>query len=100
MFVHHVFFWLHDPENKADLQLLLDGLNRLRSVGSIRTSHIGRPADTDRDVVDASYAVSWLTFFEDAAAHEAYQKDPIHLDFVETCARVWRKVVVYDSIDA
>jgi hypothetical protein len=31
---------------------------------------------------------------------ESYQSDPIHLKFVEECASLWKKVVVYDSVDA
>jgi hypothetical protein len=31
---------------------------------------------------------------------DSYQTDPIHLKFVEECSMLWKKVVVYDSVDA
>lgn len=100
VFIHHVYFWLKDSSNKEDLEKLLDGLEKLSKVKSIKMFHIGRPAATNRNVIDRSYAVSWFCLFEDAAAQESYQVDPIHLKFVEECAHVWEKVIVYDSIDA
>ena len=100
MFVHHVFFWLRNPDSKEDLAKLIEGLEKLRKVKTIRTSHIGRPADTNRDVIDRSYSISWLLTFDNMEDEESYQKDPIHLKFVEAYSPLWRKVVVYDSVDA
>ncbi|MBM3442227.1 MAG: Dabb family protein [Bacteroidetes bacterium] len=100
MFIHHVFFWLKHPARAEDLLQLQEGLQRLSSISSIRTQHIGRPASTHRDVIDASYSLSWLTTFDTAADEASYQQDPLHLEFVATCAYLWEKVVVYDSVDA
>lgn len=100
MFVHQVYFWLKNPGNKEDLQKLIEGLEKLSKVKTIRSFHIGKPAGTSRDVVDASYAISWLTIFKNAADQDSYQVDPIHLNFISECSHVWNKVVVYDSIDA
>jgi hypothetical protein len=100
MFVHHVYFWLNHPENKDELAKLLNGLEALSKVGTIKMFHIGKPADTNREVIDRSYAVSWLCIFENAKAQESYQNDPIHLKFVADCSSLWSKVVVYDSVDA
>jgi hypothetical protein len=100
MFVHHVYFWLKNPDSAEDLAKLIEGLEKLRKVKTIRMSHIGRPASTNRDVIDRSYSISWLLFFDSLADEESYQKDPIHLDFVEKCSPLWKKVVVYDSVDA
>jgi hypothetical protein len=58
------------------------------------------PADTEgRDVVDSSYSASELMFFDDAAGHQNYQNHPLHKEFIETCAHLWEKVIVYDSMD-
>ena len=98
--VHHVFFWLANPESKDDLAALLKGLNTLKQIEVVREIHIGLPASTkQRDVVDASYSASELMFFDDIAAQEAYQEHPIHKKFVENCSHLWSRVVVYDSID-
>lgn len=99
MFVHHVYFWLKDPESKPDKARLVEGLQKLSKVSTIKMFHIGQPAATNRDVIDASYSISWLVLFEDKAAQDSYQTDPIHLKFVEECSGLWNKVVVYDSED-
>lgn len=99
MFVHHVYFWLKNPGNKEDLAKLVAGLEKLSKVKTIEMFHIGQPAGTNREVIDSSYAVSWLLVFKDRAAQDSYQVDPIHLKFIEECSSLWSKVVVYDSID-
>lgn len=99
MFIHHVYFWLKDPGNKKDEEKLIEGLRKLTKIKTIKTFHIGKPAPTNRDVIDRSYAISWLAVFDDQAGEESYQTDPIHLKFVEDCSSVWTKVIVYDSID-
>jgi hypothetical protein len=98
--VHHVFFWLENPQSKDDLAQLLKGLNTLKQIEVIREIHIGVPASTkQRDVVDASYSASELMFFDDLTAQETYQEHPIHKKFVESCSHLWSRVVVYDSVD-
>jgi hypothetical protein len=100
VFIHHVFFWLANPKSTEDRDKLYAGLRKLSTVQTIRRFHIGRPAGTRRDVVDTSYAFSWCIFFANAADQESYQTDPIHLRFVEECAYLWSRVLVYDSVDA
>lgn len=100
MFIHHVYFWLKKPSGKEELQKLIDGLEKLSKVSTIKMFHIGKPADTDRDVIDRSYAVSWLAIFENKEGQDSYQVDPIHLKFVRECDQLWSKVIVYDSVDA
>ena len=99
IFVHHVFFYLkqHDPANVA---ALVQGLQKLSSASTIKTFHIGVPAETCRDVVERSYGVSWLVFFDNPDDQESYQTDPVHLDFIRECSHLWNKVVVYDSVNA
>lgn len=99
LFIHHVYFWLHNPEKKEDLDKLVQGLKKLSAVKSIQSSYIGKPADTNRDVIDRSYSVSWLLFFKNKAEQDSYQTDPIHLKFVEECSHLWKKVVVYDTVN-
>ena len=100
IFVHQVYFWLKNPDSEADKAKLVEGLNMLTSIKTIQDYHIGVPVGSSRDVVDGSYAISWLTIFKDKAAQDAYQVDPIHLQFVEQYKHLWTKVIVYDSIDA
>ncbi len=98
--VHHVFFWLKNPDSKEDLTKLLEGLQTLRKIETIRKMHIGVPASTEkRPVVDSSYHASELMFFDDLAGQKVYQDHAIHQKFIADCAHLWDKVVVYDSLD-
>ena len=97
-FVHHVLFYLKNPGNEADKAKLLEGLNMLAKVPTIKMVHIGTPAATNRAVIERSYAYSWLCLFDSAADEEVYQKHPIHDDFRNNYATLWEKVVIYDAI--
>ena len=96
--VHHVFFWLKNPDSKEDLAKLLAGLRTLAGIDAVRGIHIGVPADTEqRGVVDGSYSASEILFFDDVAGQNAYQVHPIHKQFVADCEHLWERVVVYDA---
>jgi len=97
-FVHHVYFWLNNPKSKEDLEKLIAGLQALSKVSEIASFHIGIPAPTNREVIDSSYAVSWLNIFNSEEDEKIYQSHPMHLKFIEDCSSLWRKVIVYDSI--
>ena len=99
IFVHHVYFWLKEPQSKEAAEKLVEGLEGLSKVKTIQMFHIGKPADTNREVIDRSYAISWLALFKDKADQDSYQVDPIHLRFVERYSHLWSRVVVYDSVD-
>jgi hypothetical protein len=60
VFIHQVYFWLNNPTSTTDRDKLIAGLRKLSSVKSIQQYHIGIPADTNRPVIDSSYAVSLL----------------------------------------
>lgn len=100
VFIHHVFFWLAEPNNAAHKQQLIEGLKKLSKVSTIKRFHIGQPAGTSRDVVDASWSVSWCLFFSNAADQDKYQVDHIHLRFISECKHLWKRVLVYDTVDA
>ena len=51
-------------------------MQKLAKASIIKQSHIGIPANTQRDVVDNSYDVSWLAFFNNAEEQDSYQTDP------------------------
>lgn len=95
--VHHVFFWLKHPRSQADRDLLVEGLRTLHAIPVIRDLQIGVPAPTEeRSVVDASYDVSELMYFDSATDQKIYQDHPVHQAFVKQCEHLWQKVVVYD----
>lgn len=99
LLVHHVFFWLKNPGSKEDQRKLVEGVKSLAKIETIRSLHVGVPAATEkREVVDNSYAVSELIFFDDIAGQNTYQDHPIHKKFVAEYAHLWDRVIVYDSI--
>lgn len=98
--VHHVFFWLKNPGSVADRDRIIEGLKTLRKIPAIKELRIGVVASTEkRDVVDNSWAVSELMFFEDLAGQAVYQDHPIHQQFIKDCSHLWDKVIVYDAMD-
>lgn len=99
MFVHHVLFYLNNPDSPADREALIEGLQTMTALDGVKLAHIGKVADTDREVINRTYSVSWLLIFDDQAAQDAYQVDPIHHEFVKNCAHLWKTVVIYDSDD-
>ena len=99
--VHHVFFWLKNPQSKEDLARLLEGLRTLVKIETVRGAHFGVPASTEkREVVDNSYSASEMLFFDDLAGQKVYQDHPIHQKFVTDCSHLWERVVVYDALAA
>ena len=99
VFIHHVFFWLAEPNNVEHRELLIAGLKKLSHCSTIQRFHIGQPAHTKRDVIDRSYSISWCLFFANAADQDIYQVDPIHLQFIAECKHLWTRVQVYDVVD-
>ena len=99
IFIHHVYFWLAEPENVHHKKLLFEGLKKLSAVQTILRFHIGEPANSSREVIDSSYSISWILIFKNAEDQDSYQTDPIHLRFVDECKHLWKRVQVYDTID-
>lgn len=97
--LHHVFFWLKNPDSTADRDKLIAGVKSLSAIESVRSIHVGIPASTEkREVVDNSYHVSELLGFDDVAGQDAYQVHPLHKKFVDEHQHLWSKVVVYDAV--
>lgn len=95
--VHHVFFWLKNKGSKTDRDKLVEGLKSLRDIPTVKKLMIGVPAATEmRGVIDNSYDLSELMYFESASDQDAYQVHPVHKAFVEKYSHLWEKVIVYD----
>ncbi len=97
MFVHNVYFWLKNPENKEDGAKLAAGIKGMFGIDLIRTSYIGKCMPSQRDVVDSTYSYHLSLNFDNKEKHDAYQVHPTHMEFIENCAHLWKKVQVYDS---
>jgi hypothetical protein len=97
MFVHHVFFWLKPSNTPEENQKFEKSLSSLKEIKSIKLVDIGKPAVTDREVIDTTYSYSELLIFDSLEAHDEYQVDPIHLQFIADCSNLWERVLIYDS---
>jgi len=97
--VHHVFFWLKNAGSETDRKQLMEGLKTLKAIKEVKQLLIGTPASTEkREVVDNSYDVSELMYFDNVEGQNAYQVHPVHKAFVEKYSHLWEKVVVYDML--
>ena len=97
--VHHVFFWLKNPDSKEDLAALLAGVRTLAQIETVRALHVGVPASTEkRAVVESSYSASELLLFDSVEDQDIYQVHPLHQKFIADCSHLWSRVTVFDSI--
>src|SRR5262245_18780059 len=98
MFVHSVYFWLKPDLNEEKRAKFWKLVGALSEIESVRQCYIGKPASTERPVIDRSYSCALVTVFDDQAGHDAYQVHPIHDKFRIECANLWLKVLIYDAV--
>jgi hypothetical protein len=96
MHSHNVYFWLKEGLSDSDLLEFEHGLDTLMMISLVINGYYGKPANTNRAVVDNTYAYGLTLTFKDTADHNLYQADPIHLAFVEKNSAKWTRVQVYD----
>ncbi len=98
MLVHAVYFWLKPGLKPADIASFEKFANALTSIPSVRQGWVGKPAATNRPIIDSSYSYALVVVFDDMAGHDVYQVHPIHDAFRENCEKFWSQVKIYDSI--
>ena len=97
--VHHVFFWLKNPDAVEDKLKLKEGLRTLESIPEVNKLLIGEPASTlEREVVVSDWQVTEIMYFDSIEDQDAYQTHPTHQAFVEQYSHLWDRVVVYDTL--
>ncbi len=96
---HNVFFTLKDRSpGKAD-ELVAACKKYLTVQPGIAHFTCGKlVADLTRDVNDTDWDVGLHIVFTDRAAHDAYQDDATHNQFIAECKANWAKVRVFDSL--
>ena len=99
MFIHAVYFWLRPNLTTEEHSRFREGVQSLTTIESVERAYVGRPAPTDRAIIERGYSTGLIVVFSDQAAHDRYQVDPIHDRFRETCSTFWERVVIYDTID-
>ena len=97
-FFHVVFFWLTNETREVSQKFEKELRQLVSQVEEIKSSHIGTPADTDRDVIDNTWSYSLILTFDSKEKQDIYQSHQAHLKFIENASSLWEKVLVYDSI--
>ena len=94
---HDVYFTLNDASPEARKELV-DACEKYLNghEGTVFFAAGPRATEMGRDVNDAGFDVSLHVYFRDGA-HEAYQKNPRHLEFIEKMKANWKTVRVFDS---
>lgn len=96
--LHSVFFYFQEDVDPAEAERQQAAvLQDLSQIGSVSKIWAGAPVGIDRDVVDNTYTTSLHAIFEDRAGLDAYQTDPIHLNFLQTFRANWKSVRVFDT---
>jgi len=98
LLAHMVYFTLQD-DSPAGIE------RQLAACRKYLTGHDGvvffalgtRTPDLLREVNDRDFHVGLHVVFRDRAAHDAYQKHPRHVQFIEENKPHWSRVRVFDS---
>jgi hypothetical protein len=95
---HMVYFTLENPTEENIQAMLNDMKNYLDNHPGLEYFSCGTlNQELSRPVNDRSFHVSLHTVFTDRAAHDAYQIDPRHQEFINRNKPSWKQVRVFDS---
>ena len=98
-FIHMVYFWLKSGTTAEQKQSLMNDCRELLgTISTVRDLVVGQPAGTPRDVVDNSYSVGLVVYFDDSVGHNFYQTAEKHLEFISRNQDIWERVQVYDLL--
>ncbi len=96
--MHSVYFTLHDrtAAKAAELAVACHKYLNVQPGIVFFAAGVCSP-DLDRPVNDRDYDVALHLLFVDRAAHDAYQTDPTHGQFITECQAGWARVRVFDA---
>lgn len=98
MLAHDVYFTLQDNSPEAQRRLV-DACRKYLAghPGTVWFSAGTRAPDFGRDVNDLDFEVALQIVFRDKAAHDQYQQDERHQQFIAESKANWKRVRVFDS---
>ncbi len=96
MHSHSVFFWLNDGLSSSAISDFEKGLGSLIRIPLVIEGNFGKPADTNRSIVDRTYSYGLTLHFNSLIEHDLYQSDPTHQEFVTKNSGKWKRVLIYD----
>ena len=94
--VHTAYFWFEESVTEAQKEAFKASSEELKSIPEVIALYTGKPADTDRPIVERSYDYAVVVLLKDLAAHDAYQQHPIHQKLLADYSPLWQKVMVTD----
>lgn len=99
LLAHNVFFTLID-KSPAKVQALIDACRTYLTVqpGIVYFACGPLEPELDRDVNDREFDVGLHVVFVNRAAHDAYQDDATHNQFIDAMKANWSKVRVFDTL--
>src|SRR6266478_625798 len=99
LLVHNVYFALKDNSEAAKQRLIAACKKYLSNPpGTVFFACGTLAAELRREVNDRDFDVGLHVVFRDQAAHDQYQVDPRHVQFIAENKENWKKVRVFDSI--
>lgn len=97
MLVHTVLFWLKEGLSSDEITAFEAALEAMKGITHADAVYVGTPSATEkRPVIDSSYSYCLTVLLKDVAAHDAYQIDPIHTEFLKN-KNLWAQVKIYDA---
>ena len=98
LLAHDVFFKLKDSSD-ASKQKMVEACKKYLSKhpGTVFYSAGARAAEFNREVNDQDFDVALHIYFDSKAAHDKYQDDQRHIQFINENKAGWAKVRVFDS---
>ena len=98
VFIHAVYFWLHDTVTDAQKEEFISLLRSFKKINSVKRIYVGHPAGTPRTVVDNTYDIALIVQFQDKAGHDDYQTDQIHKDAIRIFEGWIEDIRIYDMV--
>lgn len=95
-FVHSAYFWFKEDATEEQISAFKEDSEKLKEIKTVKGFYTGKPANTNRPVIENTYDYALIFLFEDLEAQEYYQKDPLHVALIEKHAPIWERVMVTD----
>lgn len=95
---HLVFFTLKESSGESRQALVASCEEYLTGHAGVEHFSVGiRGDDFTRPANDQEFDVGLHVIFDSRAAHDAYQVDPRHVEFIERNKDSWKSVRIFDS---
>lgn len=99
MIAHNVYFTLDDASSQQQDHLVAECHKYLKEHPGVVFFAAGKlEPELARPVNDREFHVALHVVFDSREAHDAYQVEPRHLQFIEGNKENWTTVRVFDSI--